>query len=743
MVASAGAECFGRETGYEMPPSEPPHPLPPALQGALDAHRRGDLEGAARLYGAILATAPGHVEARHLLAIVRAQQGRHEEAIAAIEAVLRNHPNSAAAHYTLARSWHALGDVDRAIPSYRAALALQPDFTDARLNIGTILEALGRHEEAIASYRDVLALDPAHAVANYNLGNVLLRLNRHADAIARYRSALAADPVLVEAHNNLGNALAALDRYDDALACYRAALALKPDYVEAHNNLANSLEQLGRIDEAIASYRKSFEIDPGQDHGRSASIMLRRRMCDWDGLASEEKALTQPHAAGTTPALPFVLSLIADDPARHLEAAHAFLRHAKIEALPPMFQGRPYRHDKIRVAYLSADFREHVVATQIAGLIEDHDRAQFEISAVSFGPERADPMRARLIRAFDRFVDVRSESDADAARKIAGLEIDIAVDLMGYTRGCRPGILAHRPAPIQVGYLGYPGTSGAGFMDYVLADAYALPSDRQRFFSERIVHLPGCFLVNDLKRLAAETAETPTRRACGLPAHGFVFCSFNNSAKIAPEFFAVWMRLLAAVPGSVLWLSADHDRARENLRRQAAALGIAPERLVFAQRLDRLADHIARLGLADLFLDTLPYNAHTTASDALWAGVPLVTCSGNAFAGRVAGSLLRAVGLDDLVTENRADYEALALKLATHPALLAKWRAKLKRNRITAALFDPGRMRRSIEAAYREMWNIWQRGEAPHPFSVADEKPKRARGAQPSLARQPKKPARS
>jgi protein O-GlcNAc transferase len=380
----------------------------------------------------------------------------------------------------------------------------------------------------------------------------------------------------------------------------------------------------------------------------------------------------------------------------------------------PLWNGASRRHDKLRIAYLSADFRRHPVASLIAELFELHDRARFEISGISFGPDDQSDMRARLVRSFDQFHDVQSKSDRDVAKLLNDMQVDIAVDLNGRTEDSRLGILAHRPTPVQVTYLGYPGTTGADFIDYVIADETVLPFDQQPFYTERIVHLPDCYQVNDSTRKIA--ALSPSRSKAGLPDEGFVFCCFNNNFKITAPVFDVWMRLLGLVEGSVLWLLQD-DAARENLSKAAAARGIDPARVVFAGLQEPQA-HLARHRLADLFLDTLPYNAHTTASDALWAGLPVLTCKGGAFAGRVAASLLHAAGLPELATGDLGEYEALALRLATDPSLLGGFRHRLAQTRASCPLFDTDRFRRHIEDAYITMWEIQQRGESPRSFSV-------------------------
>jgi predicted O-linked N-acetylglucosamine transferase (SPINDLY family) len=384
---------------------------------------------------------------------------------------------------------------------------------------------------------------------------------------------------------------------------------------------------------------------------------------------------------------------------------------------------RRRRGGRIRLGYLSADFRQHAVAMLVAGLFAHHDRQEFEVIGYSAGPNDGSDIRSRLAASFDRFIDISELSDRASAHLIHADEIDILVDLTGFTRYTRTGILAYRPAPIQVNYLGYLGTTGATFIDYIVLDRFVAPAEQQPFYSERLVYLPDCYQCNDNKRVIAE--HTPSRPECDLPEESFVFCCFNNSYKITPVFFDVWMRLLHAVPTSVLWLLDTNPWAKSNLRREALARGIVAERLVFAPRLAAPL-HLARHQVADLFLDTLPYNAGTTASDALWAGLPVLTCAGETFAGRVAGSLLRAIGLGELVTTSLEEYEALALRLAHEPALLARLRARLAKNRLTHPLFDTERFTRNLETAYRRMWEMQTAGEPPTAFSV-DPRPSRRR----------------
>jgi predicted O-linked N-acetylglucosamine transferase (SPINDLY family) len=472
---------------------------------------------------------------------------------------------------------------------------------------------------------------------------------------------------------------------------------------------------LGRHAEAAESFARLARADPNFEHALGNRVHAMQQICAWDGLAELLGELGTRVRAGKPVATPWVMAAASDSAADQLRCAQMFTRDLYPPTANPLWRGERYAHDRIRVCYVSADFHDHATASLIAGLFEAHDRTRFEPIAISLGPDRQDGLRSRIESAFERFADMRTNSDAEIAGHIRRMEVDIAVDLKGFTRNCRPGIFARRPAPVQVSYLGYPGTMGAPYMDYIIADRHVIPADQQAFYAERVVYLPDSYQINDDKREISGGALT--RAEAGLPESGFVFCCFNRSYKITPEVFDVWMRLLTKVPGSVLWLFEGFPAAAANLRAEAERRGVAPERLVFAPP-QPLAEHLGRHRLADLFLDTVPCNAHTTASDALWAGLPVVTCLASTFAGRVAASLLHAVGLPELATASLDQYEALALKLAGDPALLAEVKAKLAGNLHTAPLFDTARACRNIEAAYTAMWQRQQRGDAPAGFSI-------------------------
>jgi predicted O-linked N-acetylglucosamine transferase (SPINDLY family) len=477
------------------------------------------------------------------------------------------------------------------------------------------------------------------------------------------------------------------------------------------------LGRLHRYDEAIAAFERVLMLAPAHPHALAQLAASTLAICAWEKCAIVAHRLYDAMAAGTAIVAPHILLQLSVPPDVALAGARRYVER-EVPAGPRLDAASPATHgDKIRVAYLSGDFRIHPVAYLTAELFERHDRSRFEVIGLSFGPDDNSELRSRIAKSFNQFHDVRTASDRDVAALVRRLGIDIAVDLSGHTDNARPGVFRYRPAPVQVNYLGYPGTMGADFIDYIIADKVVLPFEQQPHYVERIVHLPDCFLVNDATKPISPT--TPSRAEAGLPERGFVFCCFNNAYKISAEIFGVWMRLLGQVDGSVLWLSQLDPRACDNLRDAARAAGIDPARIVFAPRKPAIADHFARQRLADLFLDTPGYNAHTTTSDALWAGLPVLTWIGSTFPGRVAASLLQAVGLPELVTHTREDYEALALRLAREPALLAGIRLRLQQNRLTYPLFDTARFARHIERAYETMHENVRQGRAPRSFSVA------------------------
>ncbi|HTR87132.1 MAG TPA: tetratricopeptide repeat protein [Reyranella sp.] len=656
-------------------------PLPdPDFAQALQLHQAGRLDEAQALYQLVLVRQPAHVDALHYFGLLQYQGGRPAEAV----------------------DW-----INR-------ALALAPDQADAHSNLGLALQGLRRNDEALAAYDRAIALNPNHPQALSNRGNVLQELRHLPEAIAAYDRALALQPDFAQAHNNRGNALRALGRSEEALAAYDRALKLAPTYAEALNNRALVLQDLRRYDEAIVSCRTLMEVAPGHPYAPGMLLAARLHCCDWTHFQPLSNGIATGIERGLRVDMPLSSLWHLPTPALQRRCAELFTA-AEFGGAPGLAPAaRDRGHDRIRLGYASRDLQQHTVAHLVAELFEIHDRTRFEVTAISYGPDDGSALRRRLQAGVDHFVDISAMGDLEAAQDIRRREIDILVDLTGYTAGYRPALLAHRPAPIQVNYLGYPGTLGTSFHDYILADSHIAPPGSEANFVEKVVRLPDTYMVNDRKRHIAE--RTPARRELGLPETGFVFCSFNNSFKILPPVFDVWMRLLKAVPGSVLWLLEGNATVIVNLRREAEQRGVAGDRLVFAPRVP-VEEHIARHRAADLFLDTFPYGSHTTGNDTLWAGLPMIALSGEAFAARVSGSLLKAVGLPELIAGDLAAYEALALDLARMPDRLAAVRAKLAR-RPELALFDTDRFRRHIEAAYQGMIDRLTGGETPASFDV-------------------------
>jgi protein O-GlcNAc transferase len=642
---------------------------------------------------------------------------RYDDALAAYDRALALKPD-------LAEAWLGRGNLhievkehNHAIPAFDRALALKPDLAEAWLGRGNIESKFKRHNQALVAYDRALALKPDLANAWLGRGNVQFEFKQHDDALAAYDRALALKPDLAEAWLGRGNVHAELKRYNDALAAYDRALALKPDFADPWLGLGIVHAELNQHNDAFAAYDHALRLNPDVEYAAGSRLHAKLQMCDWTDLDADAAQLLSMVRDGKRASVPFALLSLPSSAADQLQCAKRFIKDRS--AFPPIWRSEVYSHDRIRVAYLSADFRDHAVALLTTGLFEQHDKSRFEVTGMSFGTAQNSPLRRRLEDAFEHFLDVANKTDGEIANLIRENEIDIAVDLMGHTQNGRLGILARRPAPIQVHYIGYAGTIGTNYLDYILADSTIIPEGHRRFYAEQVVWLPDSYLASDNRR--AISPRTPTRRECGLPEDGFVFCSFNNPYKIGPKIFKLWMRLLRATPNSVLWLSETNPIALNNLRREAERCGISLRRLIFAPKIPENSDHLARQRLADLFLDTLPYNAHTTASDALWAGVPVLTCLGETFAGRVAASLLRAIGLPELITTSPEDYEALALSLAGDPSRLASIKAKLTRNRDTYPLFDTKRFARHIEAAYATMWQNYMSGRPPIAFAVGDE----------------------
>jgi len=632
-----------------------------------------------------------------------------------ISEALKVDPNSAQAHFDQGLVLQALNRSDEALASYTRAIDLNPYFAEAFFNRGNVLRRLGRHEQELDSYTNAIRIRGDYIKALNGQGNALRDLRRSEEALASYRQALAIEPDDVAALTNYGNALRDLNRSGEAFVIYDRALAASPDDKIVLFNRAIGLMTIRHYERAIVDFERPPGIGAAEGHVQGHLLHCTMHCGDWrsyrtDWLLIIENVRAKQHCID-----PFELLTVCGSEADHLLCSQLCVKKECPPSTSPIWRGERYRHERIRVAYLSGDFHDHPTAFLAAGLFEHHDRARFETIAVSFGPDQQLGVRARIRDAVNHFCDVRQKSGRDVAELLRDLEVDNGVDLRGFTERGRPKILAFRPAPIQVGYLGYPGTMGADYMDCIIADRIVIPKSHREYCTEKVVYLPDSYKVNDSKRQIAE--GTPSRAEVGLPHAGFVFCSFNNSYKITPTAFDIWMRLLRGVEGSALWLLESNGGVARHLQREAADRGVTPERLAFAPFISS-EDHLARCRLADLCLDTLPCNAHTTASDALWAGVPMVTCLGSSFAGRVGASVLNAAGLSKLISRSLEDYEQLALRLATYDNALFARKDRLRMHRKTCALFDTDRFRRHIEAAYMTMWERYQDGKMPESFAV-------------------------
>ncbi len=630
---------------------------------------------------------------------------RFEEALASLDSALSLAPDNPEASNNRGNASMGLGDFEEALSRFERALKLRPDYAEAMSNRGNALMRLRRIDDALASYDRALVLKPDFSEAHVNRGLALVQLNRVGEALSCFDRALSFEPRSADACLNRGIALLALGRASDAVKSYDRAIACRSGFVEAHVNRGNALRALAQFEEAQASYMRALCLRPDQPFLFGDWLHAKMKACEWSGLSAAFQALETKVEARTAAATPYAVLATPLSAACQKLAAETYIRQSSFRVSEKRPTANRFRNgrrgDRIRLGYFSSDLRDHPVARAIVELIEEHDRTRFEVIAFSSGPPSNDQMRVRLSQAFDKFIDVHAVADTDVVAMARRMGIDIAIDLNGYTEGARPQLFATRVAPVQVSFIGYPGTTGADYIDYKIADAVVLPEGLKAHFMEKIAFLPNCYLTSDVAGCLLDPA--PARASAGLPESGFVFCCFNNSFKITPKEFDVWMRLLRRVPSSVLWLVDDNSTATLNLRLEAENRGVSGERLVFAQRLD-LRAHLARQQLADLFVDTFHYNAHTTAIGALWAGVPVLTTLGNTFAARVGATLLHAVGLPELVCQSVAEYEATALEFATNSGAITLLRRKLAGLRAASPLFDIKQYARHLETAFEEMW---------------------------------------
>ena len=720
-------------------------PLELMLQQAVQAFQDRNFMSAEVTLSNVLRAYPKSLPALQILGLIKAMQAKHAEAAELLKKAVRISPNDPSLQYNLAKALMESGAGAEALPYHKRATELMPSNAEAWLNYGKSLSYLDRHQEAIAIYERALNINEGYAEAYLNRGASFKALKRYVEANLSADKALEINPSLFEAWSNKGIALKELKRYDEALASYEKALSIHPQYHEAWNNLGVTYKELKRYDEALASYEKALSIHPqhheawynkgiiftelkrydeglasfskaaslkaDQDYFLGVLTDIKMLMANWQDLDKDIDLITEKIKLGEKAITPFALLAISNSSALHLEAAQIWTKDKfpVNMALPILGKNT---HEKIRIGYFSADFQRHPVAFLTAELFEVHDRERFEIYGFSLrSASPGDDMVARLTDAFDGFFDVENKSDEDIAQLAREMEIDIAIDLGGHTRWARTGVFSCRAAPIQVNYLGYPGTMGADYMDYIIADRTLIPGSSQVDYLEKVAYLPNSYMVDDSKRQVSK--KIFTRGEFNLPENQFIYCCLNNSYKFNKKLLASWAKILLEVNDSVLWLSENNEPFMRNVLQEFSKLNIDKERIIFAGKLDLMSEHLARLSLADLFLDTLPFNAHTTAVDALKGGLPVLTLLGETFAGRVAGSVLNAIDLPELITHSQEEYESLAIELGTNPALLKKIKEKLITNQATTPLFNTPLFTRHIEAAYSKMYQRYQLDQAP------------------------------
>jgi predicted O-linked N-acetylglucosamine transferase (SPINDLY family) len=713
------------------------------LQQATQAFQGGNLDTAELILKRVLQVDSKNLPALHILGLIKASQTSYREAIDFLSKAARIQPKDASIQYNLAKAlsdygldkesiphhkkavelspmnaeaWLNYGKTisnlsrhDEAVILYDKALSLEPNYAQAVLNKGAALKELGRYEEAMAFAERAIELNPNLAEGWINKGVALKKLKRYGEAIAHYDQALTLKPDYHEAWGNKGLALQGLKRYGEAMAHYDQALTLKPDYHEAWANKGEALQELKRYEEAIAHYDQALSLKDDIDWLYGALVHAKMSICSWSGVTDFCKNIVKKVLAGEKVTVPFALLALIDDASLHKKSAEMYVqdKHPVNQALGPILARTS--STKIRIGYFSADFKNHPVSILTAEMFELHDKNNYEIIAFSFGLDDEGPMRLRLKQAFSQFIDVSNMPEIEIAKLSRELKIDIGVDLGGHTSDSRTAIFSYRAAPIQISYIGYLGTMGAPYIDYILADKTLIPDELQRFYSEKIAYLPS-YQANDRKRITSNRIFT--RQELGLPKKGFVFCCFNSNYKILPATFDGWARILKAVAGSVLLLYAENQWVETNLKKEAEVRGINSAKIVFGRRMST-EEYLARYRVCDLFLDTFPYNAGATASDALWSGVPVLTLMGQSFASRIAASLLNAVGMPELITNTQEEYETLAIELAMNPQRLAGIKSKLIDGRLTAPLFDTPLFVKNLESTYMRMYERNQLGMQP------------------------------
>ena len=686
---------------------------------ALELHRRGELEAAKKNYEQLLKLYPQNPDVLHLLGVVALQQKDLSKAIGLISKSLVVKPNMPNAFNNLGSAYKEQQEIDKALKCFECALKIDPLFEDAISNIGNIFYDKRNYGEAMNFYNRAISLNPRHADAHYNRGNIHLHFERYSAAIDDYSKALEVNPSIVDAYLNRGQAYKKMGNHEAALADFSLVIKMQPNYAEAYyhravTHFANNNHTLG----ALEDLKKAAELKPDLDYLRNAIFFDKKIFADWSDLESLGNKLLEILNSGNKSFTPFAFISHYDSLRQQLMVTQTWMNAQKkkegsglslIQALPRM--------EKIHIGYFSSDFNEHPVTYASAGLFRHHDKNKFKITGFYFGRHN-DSVLQNVTKSFDEFYDIANLSDIEVTELARKLKIDIAVDMNGCTSGSRPAVFLNQVAPLQVNYLGYPGTMGTLLMDYIIADEIVIPAESQKYYTEKIAYMD-CFMPHDDQLKIAD--KKFTKQELGLPDDGFVFCGFNNSYKITPKVWAAWMNILKSVPKSVLWLSYRNDVTSSNFLKEAVACGVDPKRIIFAPRLKDVGEHMARLQCADLLLDTYPYNAHTTASAALWAGLPVLTRMGESFASRVAASLLNTCQIPELVVRTADEYESLAIALANSPDKIADFKKRLHDYRDRNPLFNSVIYTRKLENLFCQMYERSQSGLTPQILKINNE----------------------
>jgi len=707
-LAAAHAACL------QVLERHPSHVDALAMLGVL-AGQSGDFAEAVNYFNRAVEAAPGDVSSYCNRGLALQQLREWDAALASFDQAIMLQPDHALSLFGRANLHMNCGRADHALADYGRAIAVSPGFFQAFVNRATLLHRLGRVDAALQNYDRAIELRPDVAMIHVHRGNALKDLFRPQEALENYQRAIVLDPQFAEVHSNCGIVLRELGRIEEALDSFDRAIALKPDYADAYVNRAALYRILKRLESAVADYEMAARLDPSIRFIQGASLEANLQICDWRDFDAKLAKIDAGIEAGAATSHPFAYMTFSDSPQQQRRAAEIWVRETCPADAASAVSPRRESRAKIRVGYFSADFREHPVSRLLAELIETHDRSRFDVFGFSFGEDTRDALRRRLEQGFDRFLDVREKSPREIAALARSLEIDIAVDLGGHTHSSRPEIFARRAAPVQVSYLGYLGTLAARYMDYLIADETIIPSGSRQYYTEKILYLPS-YQANDSRRPVADRIFTRTE--LGLPESGFVYCCFNGTYKFNPAIFDSWMRILKRVDGSVLFLLSGNRATEINLIGQAIRRGMDPARIVFGGALPG-PEYRARYRAADLFLDTRPYNAGTTASDALWVGLPVLTCPGKSFSSRVAASLLNALDLPELISPSEADYEDSAVELALNRQRLASIKAKLSHNRLGKPLFDTPLLAKHLEEGFIKIHERHVAGLAPEHITVA------------------------